>query len=198
MFRNVIKSFFSISLLALSACATVPTGPSVTVIPASGKPFEVFAQEDASCRRWAEQQTGLTPQETMDKNTATGAIAGTALGAGAGALIGSASGHAGAGALIGAASGLLVGTAAGANSGQIYGREAQRRYDSVYLQCMYANGNQIPGRIRRARRIYSSYDLAPPPPPIVRSQSSESIPSPPPGATPQTPPELLERKGGMR
>ncbi len=33
--------FFSV-LVMLSGCATMPTGPSVTVLPGPGKPFEVF------------------------------------------------------------------------------------------------------------------------------------------------------------
>src|SRR5512135_1814797 len=129
--------------LALSGCATLPTGPSVMVLPTAGKPFEQFQTEDASCRQWAGQQIGLSPQETANQNTAVGAIAGTALGAALGAAIGAATGGAGVGAAIGAASGLLGGTAVGANAGQAYGWEAQRRYDIAYKQCMYAYGNLI-------------------------------------------------------
>jgi len=134
-----------IVLLVAAGCATLPTGPSVTVLPAPGKPFDQFRAEDATCRQWASQSIGTSPQEIQNKNVATGAAAGTAIGAGVGAALGSASGHAGEGAVIGAASGLLVGSAAGANSGQIYGQEAQRRYDYAYIQCMYSYGNQVPG-----------------------------------------------------
>ena len=149
--------------LALSGCATLPTGPSVMVLPTAGKPFEQFQAEDASCRQWAGQQIGLAPQETANQNTAVGAIAGTALGAALGAAIGAATGGAGVGAAIGAASGLLGGTAVGANAGQAYGGEAQRRYDMAYQQCMYAKGNQIPGVVQQHRQSYS-----PPPPPPPR------------------------------
>ena len=184
------------SLTAMTACATVPSGPSVMVVPPPGKPFELFKQEDASCRRWAEQQIGLSSQEAINKNTTTGAMVGTAVGAGLGALTGAASGHAGAGALIGGAAGLLVGAATGADSGQMYGREAQRRYDSAYLQCMYADDNQIVGNNRSMRRNYRTNILLPPPP--ARLHSYESIPPPPPGFRPQTPPELMENDGVMQ
>ena len=147
------------ALLAAGGCATMPTGPSVRVLPAPGKSFEQFQADDAICRQWAER--GANPQETANQNTATGAAVGTVLGAGVGAAIGAASGNPGAGAAIGAGSGLLVGTASGASSGQAYGNEAQRRYDNTYVQCMYAKGNQVPGTVRRARR----YRAAPPPPP---------------------------------
>lgn len=149
-------------LLALSGCATLPTGPSVMVLPTPGKPFEVFQAEDAACRRWAEQRLGLSPQESYDQNAATGAAVGTVVGAGIGALLGAASGNAGAGAAIGAGGGLLAGTATGADAGQVYGQQAQRRYDNTYLQCMYASGNQIPGTVRRNYRQRNPASTPPP------------------------------------
>jgi len=129
----------------------MPAGPSVLVMPAPGKTIESFQVEDMTCRQWAGQQIGISAQDTLNKNTVSGAAAGTAIGAGAGALIGAASGHAGAGAAIGAGSGLLVGTAAGAGAGQEYGMDAQKRYDYAYVQCMYSKGNQIPERVYRYR-----------------------------------------------
>jgi len=177
-------------LLVLCGCATLPAGPSVNVLPAQGKPFDTFRAEDATCRQWAEQQTGNPTQEAYDRNVATGAVAGTAVGAGLGAAVGSASGHAGAGALIGAASGLLVGTAAGSSSGQVYGREAQRRYDNAYVQCMYTYGNQVPGyRPRVVAAAPRPVVVAPPPPPpapvVVQA---EVAPPPPPEVMPEPAP----------
>ncbi len=157
-----IGTFSVLIVLALGGCATIPTGPSVMVLPPPGKPFEQFQADDAICRQWAAQQIGLSPQEVANQNTATGAVVGTAVGAGLGAAIGSVSGSAGAGAAIGAASGLLVGTAAGANTGQVYGWRAQRQYDIAYMQCMYAKGNQIPGRVAPSRGVRR---MGPPPPP---------------------------------
>ena len=40
----------------LGACATVPTGPSVMVLPGGGKSFEEFQGDDGVCRRFAYQQ----------------------------------------------------------------------------------------------------------------------------------------------
>jgi hypothetical protein len=177
--RNILISFV---VLVVGGCATVPTGPSVMVMPPPGKPFDQFQAEDRTCRQWARQQIGLSPQETINQNTAAGAVIGTAIGAGLGAAIGSTSGNAGAGAAIGAASGLLVGTASGADSGQYYGGEAQRRYDIAYQQCMYANGNVIPG----VRRYYRVRRTPPPPPPSSMDSAppddSEPYLAPPPPA----------------
>jgi len=157
---KIARSVLLFSLLMVTVgCATLPTGPSVMVLPPPNKPFEQFQAEDAICRQWAAQQIGLSPQETVNQNAATGAVLGTAIGAGLGAAIGSASGDAGAGAAIGGGTGLLVGTSSGANAGMVYGYEAQHRYDIKYMQCMYAKGNQIPGVRTR------SIQTPPPPPP---------------------------------
>ncbi len=161
MKRNLIIFLFVV-LPVLGGCATIPKGPSVMALPGEGKSFEQFQADDAICRQWAAQQIGLSPQETANQNTATGAVAGTVIGAGLGAAIGAASGSPGVGAAIGAGSGLLLGTASGASAGQYYGGQAQRRYDIAYTQCMYAKGNSIPGVVTQTRtRRYPS----PPPPP---------------------------------
>ena len=171
----------SLAVLVMGGCATIPTGPSVMVLPPPGKPFDVFMAEDSMCRQWAQQRIGLTPQQTANQNTAAGAAVGTAIGAGLGAAIGAASGQAGAGAVIGAASGLLIGTSSGASSGEYYGWEAQRRYDIAYEQCMYANGNIIPG----ARSYYRVQRTPPPPPSELNSAPPDlsephQVPPPPP------------------
>jgi hypothetical protein len=171
MLKHPMKmlTFSILALLAVTGCATLPTGPSVRVLPAPGKPFEQFQADDAICRQWAERQIGMEPGETANQNTATGAVVGTVIGGGVGAALGAASGNPGAGAAIGAGSGLLIGTASGASAGQVYGQEAQRRYDNTYVQCMYAKGNQIPGSVRRVRR--SRREIPPPPPPASEMYS---------------------------
>ena len=155
-----LNIFLVMLVLMIGGCATMPTGPTVMVMPPPGKPFEQFQADDAVCRQWAAQQIGLSPQQVANQNTATGAVVGTAIGAGIGAAIGSASGDMGSGAAIGAASGLLLGTASGANAGQAYGWQAQRRYDIAYQQCMYAKGNVVPGV--RTRTIRRTTPMAPP------------------------------------
>jgi hypothetical protein len=166
-----VKRFMPVIFVVLMAgCVTVPTGPSVMVFPTPGKPYDLFLTEDSFCRQNAEQQIGMLPQEVANRDTATGAIIGTAVGTGIGTAIGAASGNAGAGAVIGGLSGLFFGSAAGSDAGRIEGREAQRRYDNVYLQCMYSHGNQVynPGqRYYRRRTVIvnppsSEYDNTPP------------------------------------
>jgi len=155
----------TLALLALSGCATLPTGPSVRVLPGTGKTFEEFQVDDAVCRQWAGQSVGITPQQAINQNTASGAVVGTALGATVGALLGAATGHPGTGAAIGAGSGLLMGTASGANAANLSAWEAQRLYDNTYVQCMYAKGNQVPG----TKSYYRMKTTTPPPPADFRS-----------------------------
>lgn len=142
---RAISTLGIVSVLALSACAVAPPqGPSVMALPQQGKPFDVFQQDDATCRGFATQQTGGASSAQAANNSAAGsAVIGTALGAGLGAALGSVGGAVGAGAAIGGATGLLAGSAIGANNAQASGGNVQARYDTAYTQCMYSKGNSV-------------------------------------------------------
>jgi len=178
--RGFLLFLLLLAVAALSRCATMPTGPSVTVFPGPGKPFEVFQADDFDCKQWANQQIGTSPNDAANQNLALGAVLGTILGAGLGAAIGGAYGNPAAGAAIGAASGLFGGTAMASGPAYAAGAEAQRRYDIAYQQCMYAKGNQIPGAVGPYRRS------VPPPPPPPPSRQPDL---PPPDAYPPVPPD---------
>jgi hypothetical protein len=175
------KFLIILAVAAATGCATMPPGPSVTVMPGPGKSFEAFQMDDSVCRQWAENQSGWNANETVNQNLATGAAIGTVVGTGLGAAIGSASGNVGAGAAIGAASGLALGTAGASEPARAAGYEVQRRYDIAYQQCMYSKGNQIPGVVRKTRRVYR---VPPPPPDYVpeppAASPSYGYPPPPP------------------
>ena len=47
----------------LSACASIPTGPRVLVLPAVGKPMDVFQADEGACRSYAQQQIGGAPEQ---------------------------------------------------------------------------------------------------------------------------------------
>ncbi len=47
----------------LSACTVIPTGPSVLVLPAVGKPMDVFQADEVECRSYARQQIGVAPEQ---------------------------------------------------------------------------------------------------------------------------------------
>lgn len=149
-------------LILLSACATLPNGPRVAVMPAPGKPFDLFVAEDRQCRAFAEQSIGTAPQDLAAQNVVNNAVVGTAVGAAVGAL-----GGGGRGAATGAAVGMVAGTASGAGQANYAGADAQRRYDIAYQQCMYAKGNQLPGygyRQAPAPTSATPYYYPPPPP----------------------------------
>jgi outer membrane lipoprotein SlyB len=149
----------------VSACATVPTGPSVMVLPAVGKPFDQFQLDDMVCRQYAQQQVGVAPGQAAAQSAVNTAVLGTAIGAAAGAAIGAATGHPGVGAAVGAGGGLLTGTAAGAQAGAVSSGALQERFDISYVQCMYAKGDQVPGVAPAP-----SPSIPPPPPPPSPTQ----------------------------
>jgi hypothetical protein len=179
--------------LVLGACASVPTGPSVMVLPGSTKTFEQFQMDDGVCRQWAQQQTGTTTGKAVNSSTATGAVAGTAIGAAAGAALGAAAGNPAIGAAAGAGAGLLGGSLVGAGQAEGAYHSVQQRYNMAYMQCMYAKGNQIPVARGSVAPGYSGRTTTtpPPPPPPPRAPAVTPPPPnvpPPPAGTPPPPP----------
>ena len=174
--------------LILGGCVSMPSGPSVNVLPGTGKNFDQFRADDYDCRQYASSQTG-SPEQAQESSTVRSAAVGTAVGAVAGALIGGNRG----GAAVGAGTGLLLGSTAGASAGNASGYSLQRRYDNAYIQCMYAKGNQVPVSgyaPRRAAAPANSGYMAPPPPP---PGAAYAPPPPPPPGTPPPPPPSATR-----
>jgi uncharacterized protein YcfJ len=135
------RHFFACSLLMMifGCSSTVPTGPKIAVMPAPGKPFDVFVSEDNLCREFAMQSIGKSPRSAKVNAVGT-TIAGTAIGSAAGALMGGRQGAA-----TGAGVGLIVGSVGGASQAGYEGHDIQWSYDTAYAQCMYSKGNQVPG-----------------------------------------------------
>jgi uncharacterized protein YcfJ len=144
-------AFAAIGLAAVAGCVTQPMGPSVQVMPAPNKPFEVFEEDAAVCKQFASQSVAGGAEQANGQAVGS-AVIGTALGAGLGAAIGG-----GRGAAIGAASGAVAGTAIGTGPAAQQQYTLQQRYDIAYEQCMYGKGNQVPG--------YAAPASVPPPPP---------------------------------
>ena len=144
------KATAIVVLASLGGCVSQPIGPTITVLPAPNKPFDIFAAEDAYCRDFARMQIAGAPDQANSQVVGS-AIIGTLLGAGLGAALGG-----GRGAAIGAASGTLIGTGTGSSGGAWAQMTVQQRYNVAYMQCMYAKGNQVPG--------YTVVGTLPPPP----------------------------------
>jgi hypothetical protein len=165
------------ALLALAGCASMPPpGPSVMVLPGTGKSFDEFRHDDYDCRGYASVQSGAQGADQAARDaTVNSAAVGALVGAAAGAALGG-NGHAAvAGAGVGTATGAAVGSGAAAQGAY----SVQRRYDIAFTQCMYAKGNKVPmAGSYRGNRVStgSSYRQVVPPPP------------PPPAGTPPPPP----------
>ena len=156
-----LRSLLLTALLGLGACATVPTGPAVMVLPGTGKNFDQCRFDDGACRQFAyDQVAGVTPSRAADDSGVRSAAAGTLLGAAAGAAIDGSSGAA-----VGAGVGLLFGGLAGAGAAERSAYGAQYRYDIAYQQCMYAKGHRIPVTARFTQAPPASSYTPPPPPP---------------------------------
>ena len=151
MSKNHTTASVLIITLLLSACTSSPTGPSAMALPGTGKDFDQFRADDSNCRQYAREQVGgTTANQSSNDSFAKTAVLGTALGAAVGAAAGG-----GRGAGVGAATGLLVGSLIGVDEADMSSYGTQRRYDNVYVQCMYSKGNQIPGIVTQPTRRYA-------------------------------------------
>ena len=181
--------------LVAAGCTTIPTGPSRMALPGSGKDFDQFRVDDASCRQYALQVSGATPTETQENSAVKSAVAGTAIGAVAGAAIGGSS-H---GAATGAGVGLLMGALAGTAAGDQSGYAVQRRYDNGYVQCMYAKGHRVPvpggmqARQAQAPPAPQQPYYAPPAPTYTPQPQQPYYGAPPPPGSAPPPPSAIVR-----
>jgi hypothetical protein len=163
------------ALLALGACVSVPpSGPSMLVLPGTGKTFDQFRADEYECRQYASSQVGTTPAQAAEDSGVRSAVLGTALGAVAGAAIGGQRGAA-----VGAGTGLAVGSVAGTAAGSQSAYTLQQRYDFGYQQCMYAKGHKVPVSGRFASSI-PARPSPPPPPSAPPPNYSPPVPPPPP------------------
>ena len=159
------------AVLVVGGCVSMPTGPSMLVLPGSDKSFNEFRADDRVCREYAyEQIGGRSAEQHASDSGVRSAVVGTAIGAVAGAAIDGSRGAA-----VGAGTGLLIGSAAGTDTAQASAYGAQRRYDNAYIQCMYASGHRVPVSGRYAAGRAENYRSTPPPPPAGMP------PPPPPG-----------------
>lgn len=165
--------------LLLGACATIPSGPGVMVLPGTRKTFDQFRADEYECRDYAYRAVGgQTAQQAATDSAVASAAVGTAVGAAAGAAIGGSQGAA-----VGAGTGLVLGSAIGSSNAYASGYALQARYDDAYTQCMYAKGHRVPVPANMAASPRSAPREAAPP--AVRRAPP---PPPPPGLPPAPPP----------
>ena len=169
-FKSYPKIILLSSTLFMTACATIPNGPSKMALPGTGKSFDQFRADDSMCRQFAfDQIGGKTANQASDESFAKNAILGTAIGAAIGAAAGG--GH---GAGVGAATGVAVGSMVGLDESRNSSYNFQQRYDNAYVQCMYAKGHQVPVYGQPVMQRNSNMPLAP------IDMPAASVPPPPP------------------
>ncbi|KAF7962378.1 hypothetical protein AWV80_22370 [Cupriavidus sp. UYMU48A] len=101
-------SLLMAAALIVGACTTMPSGPSVMVLPGSNKTFDQFLGDDRNCRQFALGQVGGVTSPPA-YSTATPSS-----------------------------------SEVGAGYASDPGYSAQYRYDTAYIQCMYASGHRVP------------------------------------------------------
>lgn len=200
--RRTGRGLLAAAALLLTACATVPAGPSTSAMPGTRKGWDQFQADDSMCRGFAANRTGAPGDAAAAAGFGSAAV-GTILGAAVGGLLGGSDGAA-----VGAGMGLFTGGVVGAGNAQLAAGETQRRYDQLYFQCMYAQGNRVPapaGFVQAAPRTTVATARGTPPPnaaipppdaPPPRGAASSGPPpnaaAPPPGTPP---PERLPGTG---
>ncbi len=166
------------AVLAAGCAAVPPSGPSILVLPGTGKNFDQFRSDEQECRGYAHAQLGgKTTEQAASDQAVKSAVVGTAIGTVAGAALGGSQGAA-----VGAGVGLAGGSIVGSETSYAAAGSLQRRYDNAFTQCMYAKGHRVPvsGRYSDARSNTSTSTSAARTPP----------PPPPPGQPPpETPPD---------
>ena len=153
------------TLFALIALAGVPILPNPAeaqsapiIYPSAGQSLDQQAQDEAACRTWATQQTGVYPYQappTYYGNTNTGApvLGGAARGAALGAVGGAIAGDAGKGAAIGAGVGATAGlirkNQQRRHEAQVNDQAAAQyqadlgRYNQAFAVCMQGRGYAV-------------------------------------------------------
>ncbi|HYM47572.1 MAG TPA: hypothetical protein VES91_03760 [Burkholderiaceae bacterium] len=188
------KLIAAAAAVVLSGCATVPTGPTYSAMPGSRKTFDQFQFDDASCRQYAVQTIGVTPNEAAADAAVGSAVVGTILGAAVGGLLGG-----GEGAAVGAGMGLFGGSAVGASNAQYSSYATQQRLDNTYYQCMYSRGHKVPVPASYARSLRQASAYPAPAPYVSAPPPNAAIPppnAPPPNAAippPNAPPPYQQR-----
>ena len=145
-FKPLLLLIIAVGSLGMTGCAAPPLGPTVQVMPAPGKPLDMYQREYLDCKKMAfDAIGGQAAVDQVNNQAITNALVGVGTGVLAGALVGQAAGDQGGGAQVGAAAGLLAGTGAGAAGTAQGNMTMQQMYDNFFSQCMYAKGNQVPG-----------------------------------------------------
>lgn len=130
------------------------------VYPSGGQSLDQQSQDEAACRTWAQQQTGMYPGQSVPEyygnpyaNQGAPVLGGAARGAAIGAVGGAIAGDAGKGAAIGAAMGGTAGLlrrnrerraeAQYNEQAQMAYQQDMSRYNQAFAACMQGRGYTV-------------------------------------------------------
>ncbi len=147
------------ALLSLDLPVTAHAQSAPIVYPGAGQSMDQQARDEAECRNWATQQTGVYPNQAppayygnsyqQGAPVVRGAARGAALGAVGGAIGGDAGKGAAIGAGVGATAGLIRKNQARRQEAQINDQAAAQyqadvnRYNQAFAVCMQGRGYAV-------------------------------------------------------
>ena len=78
--RFPLKTAILALTLLVAGCTTMPSGPSMMVLPGSNKSFDQFRADDMECRNYALASIGgVTPGQAATQSGVGSAVVGTVL-----------------------------------------------------------------------------------------------------------------------
>jgi hypothetical protein len=157
--RHAVGALCIGALLAMHAASTAYAQSAPIVYPGAGQSMEQQGRDEAECRNWATQQTGVYPNQappayygnSYDQGAPVlrGAARGAALGAVGGAIGGDAGKGAAIGAGVGATAGLIRRNQARRQEAQVNQQAAAQyqadmgRYYQAFAVCMQGRGYAV-------------------------------------------------------
>jgi len=134
-------------IVGLASTAALAQSPQIFVYPQKGQSKDQQAKDDAACRQWAREQSGVDPnaprkQEQLGDNT-RGTVGGAARGAAVGAAVGAIAGDAGKGAGAGAVVGGVAGRRGQRRARQAGEQETQMTFQRAFAACMEGRGYTV-------------------------------------------------------
>jgi hypothetical protein len=141
----------AVALVAAIVTIGVGAAPAQTaktyVYPQKGQSKDQQAKDEAECRTWAKEQSGVNPDVAPPPaqvgSHARGAAGGAARGAAGGAAVGAIAGDAGKGAAAGAVVGGVAGRRRSKKAQQAGQAEASDSFLRAFAACMEARGYSV-------------------------------------------------------
>jgi Glycine-zipper domain len=146
-FGKTLTAAFATAVLGVGVTAAQAQTTKTYAYPQKGQSAETQAKDDAECRTWAQQQSGVNPNAAPPPagvgSHARGTAGGAARGAAAGAALGAIAGDAGKGAAAGAVVGGVGGRRGSKRAAGAQQAQTADSFARAYAACMEGRGYTV-------------------------------------------------------